>query len=347
MEQECLEEAFWKQGYQEVKALHNNEDLNKALHALSSNVDADHPYGGQAGHQIFLAYSDRIIKPSLTYFLKKIQDLYARTPLSKISFENLVDSVLTNLGEERLFIANLTNKDARFGRKLINSTQNMQDPIHDKSFPAWNHMLQTLLQNKFQSILTAHGQTSIEKTLFLEKLDKATSGTIVFVPFGGNSLWLSGGMNLLYDTGGFVINLSEKFLDNITEETIKACQHKITFYHVSYIKDFYKIITPDFQKALLWNGKDLVVLKTYLARILFTMAHSSTFMRGQAAITEWLLASLSLAHGYQLKWSNVWTSPQFPSPDQHALSTFDIGVFINNFIENAHLVPQAELSASL
>lgn len=348
MEQDYCDEASWTQKYQQIKTHNNNAPLNEMMRLCSTHVDWSHPYGGPVGHQIFTAYSNNIVKPVLTLFLENVQDMNAETLLSDISFENLMDSLFMNLGDERLEIAKLTNRDTRFGRKFSYSTQEMRDPINEQSFPAWNRLLQSQLHDIFQKILNDSGKDTIEATTFLQKLDGQESETMLFKTFGGNSFCILGGETpYLGYMGCYIVNLAEEFLNNITHESIKAYQHRIIFHHANYREDFYKVITPDFQKALLWDKKDTEILKTHLARILFLMAHSSTFMRGQAAITEWLLAGLSLAHGYQLKWSETWTGPNFPNPDQHALTIFNIDVFVNEFKNNTLLIHLNELSANL
>lgn len=347
LEQEQYDENYWTQRYKKIEAP-NLIGTYKQLALLSSHVDESAPYGGESGKKIFAIYTNQIIIPTLTQFLKETQLVHKTELLNDIILGSIVNSLLDILGNSRLSIALLTNKDRSFGTKFCHSRQEMRDPINERSFPAWNRHLQFLLQNIFQKNLNDDSGNTIEPTTFLQKLNGQKCGAILVKESGTNSLCLSGEETPYHMyMGGFNVNLSEEFLSNITHESIQTYQHKITFYHASYREDIYKIIAPDIRVALLWDKREPAILKKYLARILWIMAHSSTFMRGQAAITEWLLTGLSLAHGYQLKWSDAWTSPQFPSPDQHALTTFDINVFINNFMENTKLIQHTELCANL
>jgi hypothetical protein len=80
-------------------------------------------------------------------------------------------------------------------------------------------------------------------------------------------------------------------------------------------------------------------LKEELAKLLRFFSVTSTFRRGQAAITDWLLKSLASARGYELTFSDKWRGPKFPNPDMHALMEFDIETLIRNFKANTELKP--------
>lgn len=64
------------------------------------------------------------------------------------------------------------------------------------------------------------------------------------------------------------------------------------------------------------------------------MAHSSTFLRGQASIVEWLTKGLAQVHGLKIVLPADWKGPEHMNPDQRALSNFNQEDYINLFMEN-------------
>lgn len=94
----------------------------------------------------------------------------------------------------------------------------------------------------------------------------------------------------------------------------------------------------DFTNAL--YAKNDEELKQSLAGLLWKISHSSTFERGQAGITEWLLKVLAQINGYTLKFSDDWNPKkgEYASPDQHALAELDYQEFVNDSVLNGKIV---------
>jgi hypothetical protein len=72
--------------------------------------------------------------------------------------------------------------------------------------------------------------------------------------------------------------------------------------------------------------KTLTELKNKIASICFRMAKSSTYCRGQAAITEWIMHGIAAYFGYEISWKK-WTEESGLSPDIYAMNFFDEKLF--------------------
>jgi hypothetical protein len=109
-----------------------------------------------------------------------------------------------------------------------------------------------------------------------------------------------------------------------------------------YVKEAEKLVIDSLTTILSEKPLSEDHLKEELAKLLRFFSISSTFERGQAAITDWLLKSLARARGYELTFSEKWRGPSYPNPDMHALMEFDIETLIRDFKANTELKPTGQ-----
>lgn len=111
-------------------------------------------------------------------------------------------------------------------------------------------------------------------------------------------------------------------------------------------KDSAPITAVHFFNALSSKNED--ELKDSMARFYMHFNHTSVYLRGQAAVSSWIMEALAESHGYKLTFSEQWgggekrpDQQKVVSADMHALSYHDENSFVEAFKKNAILTPIA------
>ncbi len=84
--------------------------------------------------------------------------------------------------------------------------------------------------------------------------------------------------------------------EDLLERMQRCSTLMVVHQHEAWIQEAVCDMAGVFEKAILWDGKDLSELKKQLALLRYEMA-CMPFSRGSAAIAEWLEASIFEAHG--------------------------------------------------
>jgi hypothetical protein len=89
-------------------------------------------------------------------------------------------------------------------------------------------------------------------------------------------------------------------------------------------------------RALGWDSKteNPDVLKKSAAEFFYNFNQTSTFLRGQAAIADWILKALFNLFGYSFSWPQEWDGKTSAMPDQQAL-TFSKEEFIEMVVRKS------------
>jgi hypothetical protein len=90
-----------------------------------------------------------------------------------------------------------------------------------------------------------------------------------------------------------------------------------------------------FRGLLELNIKESDILKG-IGQLVFALNKSTTFLRGQAAISEWIAKGIAYYHGYNIDFLE-WIEKTGISMDMHAMSCFSEEEFIKQFIDNIKL----------
>jgi hypothetical protein len=307
---------------QKVKFADEFSQLQQMIASRKSTESESMTYGGSAGNDLFEFYRDKLIIPALSSYLKT----YKKDENDEAAIKNF-ESLIDGLGNYRQEIAYLTptiNKE-KFGQRAAENNY-IEDPVNNQSFPAWRN----LIENWIRSIL--NNQIPHQCHDLLKAIEQADTPGYekTYLEFN-NNLFISPVKSRQNTYGTWQLSCSLRKSDSALEDL------NISFQHLASGEDSIRNLTPYFLRTLSADNSDPEVLQENLARLLLKMSHQSIFLRGQAAVTEWLLEGIASSHGYKLVFSQEWKSPQFPNPDQHALSYFDEDKFIQKFKDNTLL----------
>jgi hypothetical protein len=307
------------------------EEIKDQLETLKSEIKEStlqkEGYGGTLGNSFYQAYVSEVVDPVLSHFLGGIQGY-----INDDNAETILDTLFTWTGTERNYIAITTNTEAssRFGKRYKTPSDDsieMIDILHSNSFPEWFAVLQETLQEKGGDILSKeHERQDKNITSSLPYLELALPyiGKCKIKPHMIDRFYLR---SLESDTSGSFEFLYEENQNEGFELTGGI------FYHLPVGDRKVESISPSFLRT--FNAETQDDLKSSLAEFIWILSHSSTFMRGQAAITGWFAQALARVRGYNLSYSPDWLD--IMNLDQHALTALEMDEFIRSFNENAAL----------
>jgi hypothetical protein len=253
-----------------------------------------------------------------------LTELAKESPKEQIS---IFHDLLKELGTLRRQISKTVAPWAKYFGNFVTSGLSSKDFVHPLSFPAWNTYLRhwiteligTPLPSTCDDILIALTQIERDEFQTISKIKE--QNFIAIVSPGSESKPTGGALKLSCEKS------DKSALDNLV----------ITFYH-SPAQDNLEMIAPYFAEALSPNLADEPEkLLERLAELFFRANHLSIFERGQAAIIGWLVQGIANSWGYSLRYSDAWTGPNHPNPDQHALSHFSFAKFLEEFKKNVEL----------
>lgn len=319
-----------------------------------------HRYGGPKAWQFF-ASAEPLVLDFINDYIKRLsQNLsYREDHLSYIKFH--FNELINRIGLERAKIAVLTGtKDSHlFGSRGFNQENPLLNDTFIKDMPPWpawyeaiSSKVRKIVSGKesemFESARKApnHLTTIEDNNIALDLYAVDTMKYFVYLrhkndpnylqTFSGprenhrlNSQAAAYFWESLRTLPGSIVPFG--FKNNWLKGQPITCYHR--HHSTSVVEDGLQ----DFTDIILWNkgpenDDQLVGL---FASLLWKMAHSSTYLRGQASLTKWLLVGLAKAIGYQLTFVPA-TDPKYAHlpEDQQALSELDRQTFIKDCISN-------------
>lgn len=311
----------------------NNNNLLKLKNDIDTDISQEGAYGGNLGNDYFNVYRDEIIMPGLITHFKDLQSL----PEKKLnSAESLAiySKLLTNLGQQRNTIAmnTLTPLAGLFGAELYG----LQENVAPTGFSAWHeHLMDHLSLNELSKsdefIKLEEGEKVKKLIEVLEKSPFLKDSVITT-----DSYW---GFSFIYIKSKDITLAPYKIVVEGNKPLLFIVEHTNS-------EDSVALIANHFFKALSPKTTTEDDLKNSMALFYMHFNHTSVYLRGQAAISTWIMQALAESQGYKLSYDVQWgggekrpDQKKVVSPDMHALSYHDENAFVEAFKKHAILTP--------
>lgn len=311
----------------------SNDTATQNPNNLQSNQSKKYIYGGKSGHRFFKTASEYVVIPTLAKFLTVIIEKNKQESLSNEQWDALFNATLTYLGKKRNEIAVETNTEnhSEFGKKHTNVNLAMYDNLTQLSFPAWYLEMRAKVESTLKDILNKYAATHDNKPMpvneFFAEVDKIE--------------WLAysySGDQTRFPSNKSYVRIEFDYITPrgyITFKDIDDINYHFKYWHPRAIPQIGQEAMKIFKEALLDESPEK--LKEDIAKLIWRMAHSSTFLRGQASIVEWLAKGLAQLHGLKIIIPDNWKGPEHMNPDQRALSNFNQEDYISLFMEKVQL----------
>jgi hypothetical protein len=322
---EAIKDEVIKNQQEEIK--HQLENLKSEIKEIQLQKEG---YGGTLGNSFYQTYVSEVVDPVLSHFLGGIQGY-----INDDNAETILDTLFTWTGKERRYIAITTKTKSvnEFGtryKKLSDDSMQMMDILRSNTFPKWFAVLQEVLQEQGEDILSKEH----------ERQDKNLQWYSSSLPYLELALPYIGKCKITpHMRDRFSLSSLEPGTSSYYELFYKENQNEgieLTggiFGHLPARNSKVDSISPSFLRTFYAETQDDI--KSSLAEFIWKLSHSSTFMRGQAAITGWFAQALARVRGYNLSYSPDWLD--IMNLDQHALTALEMDEFIRSFNENAAL----------
>ena len=301
-------------------------------------------YGGHVGKEFYSK-----IQPQILDYIYKIcksgqQKILEHNNITEIEIKAFFDLLIDTLGEERHFVAQATNSQfyELFGVRKFSNVNPMMDTVVPASgiWVSWY----TLFRKQVDEILT--------NSHIHSEQDEDQPREIVTLTLGQKAVDMMeyDGIHKFYFRHINDASFSDAFALHSPRQGDRAAGYywigktwndgKLYCYHRAVTESIINDGFEDFKRIIYWNhclSQDELIRP--LASLLWSMSHSSTYPRGQAAITKWLLAGLIKTKGYTLAFSDAW-NPDFGNapPDQQALSELDQEKFIEDCLREGNII---------
>jgi len=322
------------------------------------NEGASKPVGALAD-AIFQRVTDTVSVPLvadlLSRFVKQAGSSKDHAQVTALFTDTLLDVI----AEERRFTAETARHPMRasFGARMRPDAPHMHDDVNNPMYLPWKKTIEgkmmAALTREWHAFVRANPKGTFMELLYSKKQIAQGKGFAEFPSADGtfvvrldlSKLPLSGSIRSNpdrddvshYEFGWATEGDAARRLEGPIRIANLTCIHPHTESRIAC-----ESIASNAVAALDWKQTDgLNALKREIGAVIFKMSHSSTFMRGQASITEMLCKALAGHHGFRLEFSGDWTAPSHPSPDNWALSEFDMESFIMRAIDNVNLTAVA------
>ncbi len=335
------------------KKYDTHRDVIKQIYGTKNfEFDEDHNekiyYGGDLGNEVFQNVSNIIVGPELQDFLREaLKELQSN---SSDSFMYVGYVILKLAGRERSFIADLTKtiKFELFG--ILSHDSNNNGCILDEIsvWRNWYNVSLEMIKNIFQEYSCKERFMSQHNARYLleNKLDPTKLVTFVVdehIESNKFDCYVIAGDKEVEDHK--LANLSSVIFkwvcetDNILDVYGSDLIQDLYCVHQACYQPLSKIIRP-LCLAIQWDRSKQSIdqLKMYLGQFFWRISCSTTFYRGQSAISEWIVKAVFKSHGFDnFCWPDKWTGSNTASPDQHALLHLFVDDFVKDFVSGVRL----------
>jgi hypothetical protein len=335
----CLQQGF----YERRGIAKKESEVSNKLEFIPKFANKDR-YGGNVGMRIFEEEKTQVIIPTLVNFLKYYKDEVKDV---EKNHKKLLYGILLALGKERGDIAIKTKSSNKKSFGLLfdefvcdGDWQSLMDPINKNSFPSWNdHVRNNVLPNALRENTFEQLENNTFNDFHYAYIPYVDDKDISWCNSNFTSVFRIMVPSKIYDK----MNKDKKKHLDLKDENIEICCCHLPrrAYKYIYEEKIFKSYCDAFIKAYLAENE--FELKKNLAVFIRNLSISSTYVRGQAAITSWIISALCQYHGYDLSYSKAWTRPEGISEDMHALSHMnDELAFVKAFMENSFLTKRLE-----
>lgn len=343
-----------------IKKKYESEDFSN-----KNNIDKRIYYGGDIGNQAFQEMFQFVIKPEILIFMRIIKRTIAgnsHLPLSKLS---ICHFLLKLVGLERNVIAELTktHKAEEFG--IMSCDSKIYHYIHDEIsvWPKWHDAFLKKLKNIFETYSCSENQPLIASDSQLKYLlvNKKNPKKIVtfFVDHISQNEYkcrLLAGDKLTMDhknanlssvvfswtfDANSIYDVYQETFDNIAkyDNLIDVDKLKLPINpycnHMAYYEPHSKIFDPLYS-AITWNKMtdNTNDLKMYLGQFYWQISHSTTYFRGQSAISNWIIKTIFESFAFY----NLSYFTGDITNDQFALLCLFENDFVDDFVDKIRLI---------
>lgn len=349
---EVSQEIFSLLEKQEQINVDANPHIKHYLEQIETVIDIEQftpprQYGGYTGREYFKAYTNYLLIPTMTEFINALIRVKDDKNIAAKS-AGILAGLLAFSGKKRNDIAKrtFTKSFEKFGTPIADGSL-LAEPIKHNSFTAWNKKIRQDLTEFFLNDEELHEAIIESKSIQPNDIKRKKYVKLGYeIALEGNisnlKITMVGEPKELSTTMEIELNLNRQ--DKIAKAFLDEKAAKIYIHHhTKHSKDSVwiseEIINAAKHFAKIINLTDRASFKNELGQLFRFINISSTFARGQAAISEWIIKSLSRSYGLDLQFSPAWTTPLNPSPDQHALSILNFAEYIKAFEENLSLIP--------
>jgi hypothetical protein len=279
-------------------------------------------------NEIYQTISKKIVEP---FVEKCFKIILQESDISSIDPTDLFDTIMVFVSDYRGRIAHMQADSAALDMGEFTRTASMGDPLDNPSWQPWKEKIAEKIQKAIIS-------DSREITLDYKQQSMCL-----------NLKWQA---NMLKG----VLHHKDDFTDSNPANTHSACYHFvykqplsnesivpqfITCVHKKFEQNQISTLGEDIKNILLVDKSHLPVNGSKLfSTFLWDISGDSLLMRGQAAVTQFIMKGLANAKGYNLSWSKEWTPPAHPNYDMQALSVFYKDTFIE---EHSHNIILSEI----
>jgi hypothetical protein len=123
-------------------------------------------------------------------------------------------------------------------------------------------------------------------------------------------------------------------VEHMTDRSIVSIIHQDPFLIDPMLNDIARI----FKEALEWNKANVTLLKNQMALLQYELAHAMPFIRGSAAISEWLEMALYRFHGFTLSYNpdKMVNLEALTSPLEEFVRNYDSMISLKQVDQETH-----------